>query len=138
MNKKLKAQKLADIEASLNAGIAAARLRGFTIAPGEWGVESVPEREGYDGPEGFVWRADTGGCLCPMACVILDQPVDDDNQPNTDDTAAEILGLTSCQVSNFIVGFDAAETDVSGYEEDDMYQLGKKFRERVLNAQAAK
>lgn len=120
-----------EVEVQLVAAMEAARAKGLKVRTGDWGVSvdyhAMPP----------VWSTEptsdyrpTPGCLCPMGCLILGVAAGHGSE-GMEDTAAELLGCTSKQVENFVVGFDSVEAAGVPFDEDEFYRLGQKLRGQV-------
>lgn len=131
----------AEIEPLIRAVMTNRKTQGFEVRPGAWGChgEELP-RDHREDPPRFIWRANdsaiSGGCMCPMACVILgrEHGFDDrfDGCGGRKATAAAVLEITERQVGNFVVGLDESEDDIVDFDHDDFYQLGVKLRGELL------
>ena len=114
------------VEAQLQTAMAAAKADGYKVEPGTWGLTQENPEDGA----GYVWRPRGPGlCLCPMACTIVGERAKG-NHWDPEGTAAEKLGISAREVSNFVVGYDSAEMDTQDYEEDEMYWLGRNLRKQ--------
>lgn len=117
--------KLALVSQLLSAAVDRQTSDGVLVQPGDWGLAA-----NYQPNTIPVYVVDEG-CLCPMACVLVNQPAQARRCYSPEEDAAAILGIEPQQVTNFVVGFDHGELNAPDYQEDEYYWLGRAFRARM-------
>ena len=125
-----RAPRLEAVDAALRKAIEEARKGGLKIRQGTWGVQRSNEDE--EGKRFYVAQNNIGepNCLCPMSCLLIGTESKTGDVYSPEDDAAALLGISSDEVTNFVVGFDEAEMDVD-HVQDEYYFLGRGYRKQV-------
>lgn len=117
--------QLSQVESKLTAAVLKAKAQGLTVSPGGWGDILTPLDD-----SGVYSTYALNGHVCPMGACLLGASR---RTGRFADDAANLLGVTTNQIGEFVLAFDGHPTQHTW----PMFQLGQRFRERILKFNGA-